>query len=144
MKGSSSIVALLAAVVVAVPTPATRDRTPYRFQQQSAKNGVNWILSPSETAPEGAPPMLIKFYRDDSKAKNTNGKSASFTLDIETPKKMASASSVSSGTACVNWSPFTDLVFLIAAIAMGRPKRQDNNSVRGYTRSPSATSARKR
>jgi hypothetical protein len=97
MKGSSSIVALLAAVVVAVPTPAARDRAPYRFQQQSAKNGVNWILSPSEAAPEGAPPMLIKFYRDESKAKNANGKSASFTLDIETPKRMASASSVSLG-----------------------------------------------
>ena len=97
MKGSTSIVALLAAVAAAAPTSenlATKEKSPYRFHSQPSKNGMNWLLSPSESAPKNALPMMIKFYRDDSKTKGADGKSTSFRLDIESPKKVASTSSV--------------------------------------------------
>jgi hypothetical protein len=111
MKSHFSVVALLVTASAAAPTPErpaakSTDRSPYRFHSQPVRDGINWILAPSESAPKEAPPMLIKFYRDESKSpKSANGK-VSFTLEIENPKKAGGSTAVSLLSLDVFCDPF--------------------------------------
>lgn len=93
MKSSTSIVAVLVVAAAAFPTPDSLSarstfKQPYRLQSAASQNGVNWLLSPSEQAPQEAPAVLIKFYRDETTSTSQNAK---YTLELETPQKVTGA-----------------------------------------------------